>query len=425
MLFCQLSGAKSLASFFKLQQRFYCTARSFSLLEDAEKYCTLRTKLEMQRTPSLGPLDKACLHLLRLEPPLKVSTLVLGLNALALDSHSNRYRSDIKELKMSGIIKVGKFTPEDGDLVNELFMTLAREAGVEEETLKAELFSRKSDNEFMLKRQLVGFFLLHDLEDGDLRLPVEAVNQLWIMHIAGTFTKEDDAAIEDWVAKNGPRKWPDLARILERKYSGAAESVRRRHQELRAQKLGKTRTPARSTVLTQEDVKTMIKQVLKQNPKAVKDAFGGRGKVDWEKISSLLEKPWMAVYNTWRYNVHPTLRRHQAGTLDVDVRPALIRKVKEQGWTYSNEVEFGCLVGTEEFKGHTISSLDFLYHQMQQAAAKKAGIRTGAQVTIKELELWWNSRKIGGKTEHKRLREQQIIESYKNVLQELKMTANL
>ena len=112
MLFCQLSGAKSLASFFKLQQRFYCTARSYSLLEDAEKYCTLRTKLEMQRAPSLGPLDKACLHLLRLEPPLKVSTLVLGLNALALDSHSNRYRSDIKELKMSGSIKVGKFTPD-------------------------------------------------------------------------------------------------------------------------------------------------------------------------------------------------------------------------------------------------------------------------------------------------------------------------
>ena len=62
---------------------------------------------------------------------------------------------------------------------------------------------------------------------------------------------------------------------------------------------------------------------------------------------------------------------------------------------------------------------------MLQAAAKKGGIRTGSQVTIGQLEKWWSSSKMGGKTEPKRAREQQIIESYASVLQELKMAAQL
>ena len=407
-------------------QRLYCSAsENISLLEDAEHYFNMRTKLEEGSRQSMSALDKACLHILRLQPPLKVNSLVLGLNALALDSYKSvkpKY-SEIREARKNNSIKVGKFTTEDEELVEELFLLLVKQAGVEEETLKAELFSRNQDKEFMLKRQLVGFFLLHDLEDRDLRLPVEVVNQLWSMHISGSFTKEDDAVIEAWVAKNGPVKWPELARSLERSYPGAAESVRLRHQVLRAKKLGKTAKSSQGNALSSEDVRTVIKQVLKQNRKAVEEASGGS--VDWEKISSLLNKPWMTVYNTWRYNIHPTLRRHLAGTLEVDVRPALIQKVKEEGWTYSKEVEFFWLASLEEFKGHTSSSLDLVYQGMLQAAAKKEGIRAGSQMTIGQVEKWWSSSKKGGKTELKRAREQQIIESYLSVLQELKKTAQM
>ena len=425
MLGCHHLGATRFALLGRLQRLYCSTSENFSFLEDAEHYFHMRTKLEAGCRQSMGALDKACLHILGLQPPLKVNSLVLGLDALALDSYKSlkpKY-SEIREAKKSNSIKVGKFTAEDEELVEELFMLLAKQAGVEEETLKSELFSRKQDKEFMLKRQLVGFFLLHDLEDRDMRLPVEVVNQLWTMHISGTFSKEDDTAIEGWVARNGPVKWPELARSLERSYPGAAESVRCRHQVLRARKLGKTAKSSQENTLSSEDVRTVIKQVLKQNRKAVEEARGGS--VDWEKISRLLDKPWMTVYNTWRYNIHPTLRRHLAGTLEVDVRPALIQKVREGGWTYSKEVEFFLLASLEEFRGHTSSSLELLYQGMLQAAAKKGGIRTGSQVTIGQLEKWWSSSKMGGKTEPKRAREQQIIESYLSVLQELKMSAQL
>ena len=425
VIFRNMLGATRFALLSRLQRLYCSTSENFSFLEDAKHYFHMRTKLEAGCRQSMGALDKACLHILSLQPPLKVNSLVLGLDALALDSYKSlkpKY-SEIREAKKSNSIKVGKFTAEDGELVEELFVLLAKQAGVEEETLKAELFSRKQDKEFMLKRQLVGFFLLHDLEDRDMRLPVEVVNQLWAMHISGTFSKEDDAVIEAWVVRNGPVKWPELARSLERSYPGAAESVRLRHQVLRAKKLGETTKSSQENTLSSEDVRTVIKQVLKQNPKAVEEARAGS--VDWEKISTLLDKPWMTVYNTWRYNIHPTLRRHLAGTLEVDVRPALIQKVREGGWTYSKEVEFFWLASLEEFRGHTSSSLDLLYQGMLQAAAKKEGIRTGSQVTIGQVEKWWNSSKMGGKTEPKRAREQQIIESYLSVLQELKMSAQL
>ena len=425
MLICHMLGSKSQRVSFsgRRLQRLYCSAsENISFLEDAEHYRNMRTKLEERSRSPMGALDSACLHILRLQPPLKVNSLVLGLNALALDSYKSlkpEYNK-VRELRKGNSIKVGKMTVDDEELIEELFALLAKQAGVEQEILKSELFSKKQDKEFMLKRQLVGFFLLHDLEDGDMRLPVEVINQLWILHISRTFTKEDDAVIEAWVARNGPTKWPELARKLEKRYPGAAESVRRRHQFLRAKKLGKAAKSSQENSLSSKDVRTLIKQVLKQYPQAVEEASGGS--VDWVKISGLLDKPWMTVYNTWRYNIHPTLRRHLAGTLELDVRPALIKKVKEEGYTYSKEVDFVLLAGMEEFRGHSNSSLDSVYQGMLQAAAKKGGIRAGSQVTAKQVEKWWNSSKKRAKTEGKRSREKDIIESYKSVMQELKLT---
>ena len=66
----------------------------------------------------------------------------------------------------------------------------------------------------MLKRQLVGFYLLNGLKDSHLRLPVEAINRLASILYSRKFTKDDDNAILAWVDQHGPKKWTALARSL-------------------------------------------------------------------------------------------------------------------------------------------------------------------------------------------------------------------
>ena len=80
----------------------------------------------------------------------------------------------------------------------------------------------------MLKRQLIGFYLLGSLKDSHLRLPVEAINRLSSILYSGKFSREDDKAILAWVDEHGPKEWTALARSLDRHYIHATASVMNR-----------------------------------------------------------------------------------------------------------------------------------------------------------------------------------------------------
>ena len=80
----------------------------------------------------------------------------------------------------------------------------------------------------MLKRQLVGFYLLNGLKDSHLRLPIEAINRLASILYSRKFTKDDDDAILAWVEQHGPKKWTALARSLDRHYIHGRSSVMNR-----------------------------------------------------------------------------------------------------------------------------------------------------------------------------------------------------
>ena len=85
----------------------------------------------------------------------------------------------------------------------------------------------------MLKRQLVGFYLLNGLKDSHLRLPVEAINRLASILYSRKFTKDDDNAILAWVDQHGPKKWTALAKSLDRYYIHGRSSVMNRFFSLR------------------------------------------------------------------------------------------------------------------------------------------------------------------------------------------------
>ena len=141
-----------------------------------------------------------------------VNEQVLELKALSLTSPvSTSYQHQkIVEAKERGEVKTGNFTIEDDEIIKDNFESLLIETGVNKAELKRELFAKRNEKLFMLKRQLVGFHLIQGLPDGQKRLPVEAYNRLATL-LTSTFTKEDDGNILAWVDEHGPTGWAKLA----------------------------------------------------------------------------------------------------------------------------------------------------------------------------------------------------------------------
>merc|ERR1719458_1742825 len=190
----------------------------------------MKSKLSKMNRKSLRPLDTASLYI------LSFKDLTVSLDALSTQSHScpsHKGYAEIKEMKQRGAVKKGKLNKEDETAIEKRFETLLAETGLDKEALMEEMFAvNKSsgfnnwDEDFMLKRQLAGFWLLQGMKDGDRRLPMEVYTKLAVVLYSGSFTEEEDAAILTWVDKHGATRWTEPARDLERMYINAGQSVR-------------------------------------------------------------------------------------------------------------------------------------------------------------------------------------------------------
>ena len=114
-------------------------------------------------------------------------------------------------------MKKGKLNKEDEAAIEKRFEILLAKTNLDKEALMEELFAANKgcinnwDKDFMLKRQLAGFYLLQGMKDGDRRLPMEVYTKLAVVLYSGSFTKEEDAAILAWVDKHGATRWAELA----------------------------------------------------------------------------------------------------------------------------------------------------------------------------------------------------------------------
>lgn len=208
----------------------------------------------------LGPMSnvflKLDLHITSYSrDQLKVSQTVLDLNAVSLYTSVTRSRGDqsLHELEARGLLILGKHNLQVEKALRTNFASLVASSRVKKKDLEMELFvpqvlkplhfiqfllqvritivqgpGNSPDREFMLKRQLIGFYLQSSLKDSHLRLPVEAINRLASSLYSGKFSKKDDEAILAWVDQHGPKKWTALARSLDRHYIHAPASVMNR-----------------------------------------------------------------------------------------------------------------------------------------------------------------------------------------------------
>ena len=116
------------------------------------------------------------------------------------------------------------------------------------------------------------------------------------------------------------------------------------------------------------------------------------------------------------------MRRHLAGTLEQDVRAQLVQQVGREGWTYSAEVDFGLLEGLPQFKGHTRSSLQLLYHNLVSVTAvNQPALKSKREVTVEDVEEYWRNSTRKDKSKRQVEREQGMVEAYLDVMRELRV----
>ena len=393
--------------------------RSFSsqpsgLLLDLPQYRQMRETLA-GRKGSLGILESAGLFILDMEK-LKVNTTILDLNLLGHDYYrsTGSHYKEIKKLKLAGVIKLGKYTSLHDELILSTFGDLSRRITADQKTFRTELFSPgRRETSVLLQRNLVGFYLLQELEDWSQRLPVDVVDRLGTLLSPGVFTRQEDKAILAWVEEHGMTGWAELAAKLGRIYQQAGACVRTRHRILKDRQENK-----RMGSFTMEETIVVIREVIKQKPSAMEDSK--HGDIDWRPIAKSLNRPDNSVYQLFRNMINPTLRRHLAGTLEQDVRAQLVQAVGREGWTYSTEVDFRLLAIKPQFQGHTHRSLERLYNTlMGNVMGKQPALKSMREVTVEDVEEYLRNSTRRTKSKSLIEREVGIVKAYQAVVREL------
>jgi len=115
------------------------------------------------------------------------------------------------------------------------------------------------------------------------------------------------------------------------------------------------------------------------------------------------------------------VRRHKLGTLEKDVRGELIQQVKENKWNLSADVEFDKLARLPQFEGHNSKSLRQKYDLMLLNTMNKLGKKSTREVTAEDVEEWWKNSTRPAKFSNLIEKEQQIVEAYYRIKQELRI----
>merc|ERR550532_3260830 len=275
-----------------------------------QKYKEMKSKLSKRNRKGLGPLDTASLYILS-SKDLNVNLEILRLDALSPSSHFDakcKGFAEIQEMKQRGAVKKGKLNKDDETAIEKRFETLLAETGLDKEALMEELFAANKvggfnvDEDFMLKRQLAGFWLLQGMKDGDRRLPMQVYTKLAVVLCGGSFTEEEDAVILAWVDKHGATRWAELARNLERMYLNAGATIKHRYEELTGKAKGN-----RQGAYDSNEFAVLIEEVMKQDPAAFDKPMEDND-LDFKSIAAHMERS-NKVWDLYAGTVHPTVRR--------------------------------------------------------------------------------------------------------------------
>jgi len=211
-----------------------------------------------------------------------------------------------------------------------------------------------------LKRNIVGYYLCQGLPN--VRLAIEVFHRAKMLLCAskGDFTPEEDKIIAEFVETEGA-KWAKLAKLLGRT---SYQPVKYRYALLQTKEQNKKRR-----YFTVDEVKMIMTEVFRLHENVLDDE--NLTMEQCQNIGKKLNRSGTTVYNHWKNEVEPMLKKYHAGSPEIDLKSVLIQHLLDKGMNYTQEVNWKELVKDTKFAGTTPALLRRTYQNLRSNTKKK------------------------------------------------------
>ena len=142
-------------------------------------------------------------------------------------------------------------------------------------------------------------------------------------------------------------------------------------------------------------------------------------KLDWQKIGKKLQRFPTALYDHWKFQLEPMLKRYHARTLYVDMKEVLISHLVENNLNYAQEVDWKELVKLPKFSGTTPSYLQKILANLIVHAAKKYPELSQAELTSGTVQRYLNNSTRYRSTKKMKYQENLIAFYVSNILKDV------
>jgi len=280
-------------------------------------------------------------------------------------------------------IKVGRFTARDDQIIMENWSFLQkqtkREPFLEENEATTEIFLNAVKDQG-LKNNIVGHFLSQGLPNA--RLATEVFHRAKILLCAkkGFFSPEEDQIITQFVEKEG-RKWAALAKRLER----SARAVKERYEVMTNE------YEVKDSQFTAGEDEIIICEVFNANKNILMEK--NITTEDWKRIGKKLGRNHLHVQQRWSTCLEPTLTRHHAGTLNMDIRKVLLEHLLENNMQFAQDVDWKELAMLPKFAGATSQYLHRKWQDMRTSTRRNYPELSEDKLNTEEIQRWYNNSK--------------------------------
>jgi len=376
-------------------------------ITDKQVFCSILNsdvhKTLLQETQPKAILDILALYILASD--IQVHQIALESNvALKPSSFLSMRRSQIEKIIKSPNPRIvfGAFTClEDGTiknnwktLINSLHLTDNDSKEIFENVKRESSAGQKTNQDLLattlpslaqsvdLKRNIVGYYLSQGLPN--VRLATEVFHRAKILLCAskGSFTAEEDKIIAEFVEAEGA-KWGKLTKLLGRT---SHQSVKYRYKLLRSREQNK-----KHGHFTVEEVKFIMSEVFSLHENVLEE--GNLTMEQCQNIGKVLNRSGTAVYNHWKNEVEPMLKKYHAGSPEIDLKMILIQDLQDKGLNYTQEVDWMELVKDSKFAGTTPALLRRTYQNLRTNTKKKYPELRPEELSTDAIQRYLDSRK--------------------------------